>query len=379
MSLRKLKAWEDAGLLDAATAARIRDWEAGHARPLGLRAVIAVAVLAIGLGLVSVVAANWDAIPGLARLAVHFALIAGCAVALQRRDHDALLFVLGMLGLTFFGHLGQVYQTSSPLHVPLGLWLLLFAPLLLARGRGHLIALLLVVTLAGFGWSYGLSSLSFAERSPSGDPTLMAARVSLAFAMPVLVAGLAAVALGRSRRTDLWRSLDHLALAYATALVSAAAVACAFIEGPSNREGELAAAVTVALTLLAAAALVRMFARDSLGRLEARVFAGLSAVPVLAWLLSGHQTMAALLFMGLWAGLAAAALRAGWRATFQQAVALIALRLVVLSFELASDLLTSGAGLILAGLLVLAVAWCALRIANRFAPARPELPGDRRA
>ena len=62
-----------------------------------------------------------------------------------------------------------------------------------------------------------------------------------------------------------------------------------------------------------------------------------------------------------------------------QAVALIALRLVVLSFELASDLLTSGAGLILAGLLVLAVAWCALRIANRFAPARPELPGDRRA
>ncbi|MCX7200562.1 MAG: DUF2157 domain-containing protein, partial [Proteobacteria bacterium] len=128
MSLRKLKAWEDAGLLDAATAARIRDWEAGHARPLGLRAVIAVAVLAIGLGLVSVVAANWDAIPGLVRLAVHFALIAGCAAALQRRDHDALLFVLGMLGLTSLGHMGQVYQTSSPLHVPVGLWLLLFAP-----------------------------------------------------------------------------------------------------------------------------------------------------------------------------------------------------------------------------------------------------------
>ena len=98
-----------------------------------------------------------------------------------------------MLGLTFFGHLGQVYQTSSPLHVPLGLWLLLFAPLLLARGRGHLVSLLLFVAFAGFGWSYGLSFLSLAERSPSGDPTLMAARVSLALAMPVLVVGLAAV------------------------------------------------------------------------------------------------------------------------------------------------------------------------------------------
>ena len=40
---------------------------------------------------------------------------------------------------------------------------------------------------------------------------------------------------------------------------------------------------------------------------------------------------------------------------------------------------TVNQAVILAGLLVLAVAWCALRIANRFAPARPEPPGDRRA
>ena len=39
---------------------------------------------------------------------------------------EALVFVAAALGLTFFGHLGQVYQTSSPLWQPLGAWLVLF-------------------------------------------------------------------------------------------------------------------------------------------------------------------------------------------------------------------------------------------------------------
>lgn len=378
MSLRKLKAWEDAGLVDAATAARIRDWEATRAQPYALRAVVGIAVLAIGLGLISVVAANWDAIPGLARLAIHFAAIAGCAAALLRWPGDALLFVLGLLGLTFFGHLGQVYQTSSPLHVPLGLWLALFAPLLLTRGEGRLIALLFFGALWAFAGSYGLHSASVAERAASHDPTLVAARLSAAFALPVLIAGLAAWARTRSRRTHLWRSLDHLALAYAAMLASVAAVASAFVDARSTTEDAFTAAVVLALFLLATALLVRAGGRDAISRLEARVLAGLATVPPLAWLLSGSPTVAALLFMALWAGLAAAALRAGWRTAFQQAVALIALRLVILSFELASDLLTSGAGLILAGLLVLAVAGCALRIARRYAPSVPPAAGDSR-
>lgn len=378
MSLRKLKTWETAGLIDAATAARIRDWEASNAHPAGLRAVIGIAVLAIGLGLISVVAANWDAIPGLVRLAVHFAALLACAAAARRWPGDALLFVLGLLGLTFFGHLGQVYQTSAPLHVPLGVWLLLFSPLLLLRGEGRLIALLFFVAFWAFGWSYGLHTVSIAERAASHDPTLVAARLTAAFSLPVLVAGLVAWAQPRSRRADLWRTLDHLALAYAAALASTAAVASAFIDTKVISEDTFTAALVCSVFLLAAALLVRVFAHGALARLQAQVFAGLAAVPLLAWLLSGNQTVAALLFMALWAGLAAAALRAGWRAAFQQAVALIALRLVILSFELASDLLTSGAGLILAGVLVLAVAWGALRIARRFSPPGTPTSGDER-
>jgi hypothetical protein len=77
---------------------------------------------------------------------------------------------------------------------------------------------------------------------------------------------------------------------------------------------------------------------------------------------------AALLFMALWVGIAAAALLAQWRGVFQKAVGVIALRLIILSFELAGDLLTSGFGLILSGVMILGVAWTAVRVSKRFAP-----------
>jgi hypothetical protein len=43
-----------------------------------------------------------------------------------------------------------------------------------------------------------------------------------------------------------------------------------------------------------------------------------------------------------------------------------------LSFELAGDLLASGLGLILAGCIILGVAWAALRVSQALAPARED-------
>ena len=136
MSERKLRAWQDAGLIDEAAVARILAFEAQHERPLGLWAAIGIGALAIGLGIVSVVAANWEEVPGAVRLSLHLALIAGLGGFIALRgarlagEHswwlEAALFVLAVLGMAFFGHLGQVYQTSAPLYVPLTAWLVLF-------------------------------------------------------------------------------------------------------------------------------------------------------------------------------------------------------------------------------------------------------------
>lgn len=373
MSLRKLKAWEAAGLLDAATAARIREWESTHASPVAMRAVVGIAVLAIGLGLVSVVAANWDAVAGVARLAIHFVLMAGLAAWLWRRPAvdgmaaEGGLFVFAVLGLTFFGHVGQVYQTDSPLWQPLALWLVLFAPAILLYGNGRLNALLLmtVMVIAASSHMYWLIGLR-----PRLDRIEETVRITLALTAPLLLGGLAAWAVGRSAREGFWRSLGGLALVYAAAGASVAAVASA--DGPWYRDHEatrlLWSVIVASGVMLVTTLLVRAFRRDAEGRIVAALWLGLATVPPLAYALSGSKIVAALLFMALWAGIAFAALRAGWRGAFQTAVGIIALRLVLLSFELGGDLLTSGAGLIASGLLVLGVAWLAIKVSKRFAP-----------
>jgi hypothetical protein len=377
MSLRRLKAWEAAGLVDAATAARIRDWESSHASPVAMRAVIGIAVLAIGLGLVSLVAANWDAVEGIARLGIHFALMVGLAIWLWRKAGvggmaaEGGLFVFGVLGLTFFGHIGQVYQTDSPLWQPLALWLLLFAPAILLRGTSALNAqlLLAVTVIAAFSHMYWVIGLR--PRLDRIDETV---RITLVLTAPVLLGGLAAWAHGRSSRQGFWRRLGELALLYAAGGASIAAIASA--DGPWRSDEEstrlLWSVIVAASVTLVTALLVRAFRRDAEGRIMAGLWLGLAAVPLLAYALSGNKIVAALLFMALWAGIAFAALRAGWRGAFQAAVGIVALRLVLLSFELGGDLLTSGAGLIASGLLILGVAWLALKVSKRYAPeARP--------
>ena len=82
--------------------------------------------------------------------------------------------------------------------------------------------------------------------------------------------------------------------------------------------------------------------------------------------------------MAFWAAIGWSAIYAGWRIIFQLVVAIIALRLIILSFELASDLLSSGMGLILAGVITIAIAVIAYRFSKAFAPGRaaPEPTGS---
>jgi uncharacterized membrane protein len=374
MSERKLRAWEEAGLVDAATAARIRQWEAAHARPLGLWAVIGIAALSIGLGLISVVAANWEDIPGIVRLALHLALLSGLAAFIgvkgqglvQRQPwlHEAALFVFAVLGMTFFGHVGQVYQTTSPLWQPLALWLLLFAPLLLAQGLGWLTAALVMGAFIFTLWSH------VTDMDHGAPETLRTIRSAAEIGVPMLMAALAASMRRRSAREAFWRRTEQTALAYAVGGVSLLVVVSAFEHWPNRGDGSQ---MLIGLLVLAAiaggtAAWIARAVPGNSGRATTGVLAGCGIVGLASYFLSGSDVAMGLLFMALWAGIAAAALYAGWRGTFQLAVAVIALRLIILSFELAGDLLTSGAGLIASGVLILGIAWAAMRVSKRFAP-----------
>lgn len=380
MSARKIAEWHDAGLIDAATRDRLVAYEADHARPLLLWAVFGIGALAIGLGLVSVIAANWEDIPGLVRLAVHLALMAGLLALLFFREErlaerspwavEALVFVTAALGLTFFGHLGQVYQTSSPLWQPLALWLALFAPLLLLTGRSWPVALAVLGGSVWCAWEYAGAMTGY-DRQAQGLGLLL--WLALVTALPVLFASLAAWMRARSARPDFWRRLEQLALAYAVAgasLATALAAVGAFGDGGLTKQW--ASMATSGAVAVAAGLLTGLARRDISGQMAGAIIAGAGLVLPLAYAADNLTLPPALLFFALWVGIAAAALVAQWRGVFQLGVGVLALRLIILSFELAGDLLMSGFGLILAGLMILAVAWGAVRVSKAFAPARED-------
>lgn len=372
MGTRKIEAWHKAGVIDAATRDRLIAHEAAHARPIALWAVFGIGALAIGLGLVSVVAANWEDIPGGLRLGVHLTLIAAGLAALAAPPprlaalppfaEEALLFVTGALGLTFFGHLGQVYQTASPLWQPLALWLVLFAPLLLLMGRGLTVASAVMAVLIWAVWDY-------AGHHAAVSDTVLALWLALVTALPVVAAPLGGWLRQTSARPDLWRRVEQLGLAYA---VAGAALAC-LLASTNALDDKAALSGFAAMGLRAAigcgAGLALMAARPGIsGRMAGTIIAGAGLVVLLAVPLNGLDFLPALLFMALWTGIAAAALKAGWRGVFQLAVGMVALRLIIVSFELASDLLLSGFGLIIAGLLILGIGWAALKVSRTYAP-----------
>ncbi|WP_420142968.1 DUF2157 domain-containing protein [Sphingobium sp.] len=383
MSDRKIRAWQAAGLIDAETAGRIRIWEAAHSRPIGIWAVIGVGALTIGLGLVSLIAANWDAIPGTIRLAIHMILIAALAGAiwwrvpkggLHDQVSDAMLFLLATLGLTFFGHLGQVYQTSSPLWQPLATWMLLFSPLLLLYGRGWPVAGLWMAGLLGTTWShideYGHAWRLFG-RTTLPHPSLYWGLIACP---PILVGGLAAWMRGISDRPAFWRLLEQMSVTIIMMAVSLFILIHGWDGDPDALPGSLA--IHAAAMLLSAAMIVHA-RRTPSGRATAALIAIAAALHLgQAFLPAMHGAARAwtgsLLFCLLWAAAAAAAIHASWRRIFQCAVALVALRIVILSFELNDDLLGSGVGLILSGLFALAVAWGTIRLSRHYAPPRED-------
>lgn len=395
MSERKLRAWREAGLIDADTAARIAAWEAAHSRPLGIWALAGLGALAIGLGLVSVIAANWDAIPGEVRLGIHFALMvavgihlwlllreapsnsvmpAPAGISLSSRNAyitDAALFILAVLGLTFFGHIGQVYQTSSPLWHPLLAWLVIVSPLLLIFGRGWPVAGLWFAGVMGTAFyhaeEYGGRWTLFGQQVQPAHPVLYWGLIA---SVPMAVAACAAVMRGRSARTDFWRLLEQLAIVIILAGVSLVVIVSAFDRPDEKYLGSFA---IQSFFLIAAAAIIWMARRTRSGQATAAILAVAAAIHLGEALLiqaSGREGpwIGALCFIALWSAVAYGALFAQWRRMFQGAVGLIAVRVIILSFELGDDLLGSGISLIFSGAVAIAVAWVAVRVSRRYAP-----------
>ena len=136
---RKLARWREAGLIDEATSARIQAFEDCERKPIVLYALGVLGASAVALGLISIIAANWDVIPGRVKLGADLLLgVALAAADLRRRAARQQLVASEVLITLFYGFtlasialVGQVYQLDAPAYQGLLVWSAATLPLVL--------------------------------------------------------------------------------------------------------------------------------------------------------------------------------------------------------------------------------------------------------
>lgn len=357
MSLaRKLDAWTAAGLIDAGAAERILSYEGANDRPYALWAILGLGLFALALGIMLIVAANWDQIAQWLKLAVHMALTFAAAAAVwvaaaPRRAwlREGALFVLGALVLAGIALHSQTYQLTGPIWQALLFWLVVMTPLLFYAGRTRLI---------GYAWSlillWMLVDLVLGTEARRGVWLLLH---GLAVAGPAFLILVSLLPRPGGRVAAALREVGIAALLGAASLAH-----FAWAESISRSD---AAAMLVRFVPAAIVAAAAMWAGWRWRCIPQALLPTLLVFPTLAAALAlavPHpdgivpRLVGALVFGGMWALVARTAAASGWRMLFGIAIAAIGIRIFIIYFELFGTLATTGAGLIAGGLLVIALA-----------------------
>ncbi len=357
---RQLARWVSAGLITSEQAGSIRRHESEQSRPVLLYAVSTLAGAAIAIGIVSVIAANWEAIPGRLKIALDLAVIAALSHAVVWREQlgprwlrEAGLVVLYGAVLASIALIGQVYQLGGKTELALLAWSVLTFPAL-AQGRSAGVAF---VWLLGLETTYFYVCAELAGRSHSGDELL----ASLASWPP-----LACLALGRSA----WLQRERPAYAGVARalgwlqLLLVATVLVNFFYGSTLRMVGGWMWLGALGSVLGTAWLWYEHGRaagDAQPALRARrwlLIACCASVTLPLLVPHGEWPVLAFLgFLGLWLLVALAAYRSAAPRLLHVATAVMGLRLLVGYIELFGSLLETGVGLIVGGLLALLLIW----------------------
>ena len=360
--------WQSAGLIDEDAVRRIVAWEAAHRRPVWVWAVAGLGALAIGLGVLAVVGANWESIPAWVKLSVDLGvtgLLAAAVFFFWWRDlvwpceiSALLLFGLVLSGIAL---IGQVYQLQSAAWHALLLWLVLCTPFLALVTRTRLMGVIwtMAVVTTWFAADEALADL-FVQVGilPPDSGSMWSSDILPRLITYLLACGLIAIAAIRR----LWapaRDQGKLLLQLSFAGLAVAASLSAVLEQDIVAyRGPLTAGVVA--TVVAGAALLASstFAQ----RRGSLAFLGVSFV---AWAVGlfplgdgklSQDVTRALLFIAYWSTLCWLAARNSWRGLFAIAFTMVGLRLLILYFEAIGGLTATGLGLIGGGLLCLVLA-----------------------
>lgn len=376
----KIAEWQRAGLLSAEAAAAILQHEERQNRPYLLYAAGGLGALTIVLGVVAIIASNWQDIPGGVKLAIDLLLASGVAAAIvlvERRGgawlRELLISIYYGFVLASIGLISQVYHLGGATWQALLAWSALTF-VLVTRGRSAGLASAWII---GLHTTYylGLEALVDGLGSGREGEALGVGLVSLPPLLCLIVAASASVAR--------WRPLYSRAFArfgWSGALLLASAATFVLYDDRSTAPpGQLllgagiAAALTGVLVVRASKLVPGRPSAIAPTRALLLLILVLGYGPLL--LASDEQRLlAALCFIALWAAAAWVGYAAHNVRVLNIATAVIGVRLITVYFEVFGSLLDTGLGLITGGLFTVGLTYLWARKRRDFAAHLAEEP-----
>ena len=365
--------WVNAGVIDNATAARIMQFESTRGGLNFGNALFGLGGLAIFLGIAAIIGVNWASIPASIKIGIHTLINGGAGFALYRlvgqNKHPVvqqwLTGLLAGLTLTFIALVGQIYQTQEPAWKALAFWLLITTPFWLALARTRTLVQLWIGAFLATYFAY------IAEHTDTFQSVVMMTSL-LPFGM---------IAAGQHIRLRMLRPLTLQQISYtgfALIVVGSSMAQFFWRDGSMMRPTAVENAIlwrTFFVTMIAAVALAVMRRRKmlidmpSILDLLLVVSVIISFAPIL--LPHGHWAVfGAIVVMAYWALCGWAGFQAGYPRALELATTLIALRLVIVYIEVFGSLLQTGVGLIVSGVLMIALVWGTRKLLARLRLAR---------
>lgn len=363
----RLAEWQQAGLIDADIAQRIAAHEAARGRPTLTYAIIALGCFAIAIGIIAIVAANWHEIPMPLRLSLQVLLnlsLGGVVWHWHRQgDVDRAVWVegavllLSLSSLSLIAHIAQSFQLQGSMLGLVGTWLLLVTPFTLLLARGALNRWVWLIGVAG----WVMLCLDRYAVWLQAHQVFVSALI-LPFAA-LYAARAIASPLHESWSRHLGRAMTGLTIAATTFLVL---ILRPILHGEMNASERIDMMIGAGVGLVALAVAHLLVPADRRGaRLAFGILLALSPpIAIIPFVLPtlGSVIVGGVLFCCYWVALARLALlaeRSGW---FRLAVGLIAAQMFAVYLEATGGLLATGFGLIVAGMVLLALAFAAKRV-----------------
>lgn len=157
---KKLTAWQKADLITVRQMQDIETYEKQNSKPYMFFGLVALSFFCIGVGVISVIAANWQAIPAWIKLAFDFiflSLSAGGAYYAFRNAKtslfNGLIFLFAILIMASIGLIAQIYQLQPDGTAAYLLWSALVFPLLFFVRSALLPVIWLPIAWVSF-WGY---------------------------------------------------------------------------------------------------------------------------------------------------------------------------------------------------------------------------------